>query len=668
VTAPTQQLNRLSSAWYEAATAEFASASPDAVLGRVVDNFPHAIEPDQAAAWHAEIPILQAALSGISGHVALEFDIPRMGARADAVVLTGPIVFVIEFKVGADAFDRAAIEQVWDYALDLKNFHRASHDPPVIPILIATNAATGHPRSFSAAADGVFDPLCVAPDELRSVLEQCLRRVSGRDLVAAEWLASPYHPTPTIIQAARTLYANHSVEAIARSDAGAINLRVTSRRIEELIAHAQRRREKLLVFLTGVPGAGKTLVGLNVATENRAHEGATAAVFLSGNGPLVAVLRAALIQDEKQRLRRAGGGGRGRNVSHSVKAFIQNVHHFRDAALRDIVQPPYEHVAIFDEAQRAWNQAKTADFMKRRKRQPDFTDSEPAFLIRYLDRHPDWAVVLCLVGGGQEIHTGEAGIGEWLTAAADRFPSWKLYISSRLTDSEYAAGHALERVQARGNAEFDDCLHLSVSMRSFRAENVSGFVKALLDRDARSAKELVGEILPKYPIRITRDLDAAKHWVRSQARGSERYGLLASSKALRLKPHAIDVRTEVDPVHWFLRDREDIRSSYFLEDCATEFQVQGLELDWTVVTWDADLRSSADEWSYHDFRGKKWQSVKADDRRLYLKNAYRVLLTRARQGMVIFVPPGSADDATRPPGFYNETYAYLEGVGIPALA
>jgi hypothetical protein len=289
--------------------------------------------------------------------------------------------------------------------------------------------------------------------------------------------------------------------------------------------------------------------------------------------------------------------------------------------------------------------------MKRRKRQPDITDSEPAFLIRYLDRHRDWAVVLCLVGGGQEIHTGEAGIGEWLTAAADQFPSTMLYISSRLTDSEYAAGHAIDRVRVRGNAEFDDCLHLSVSMRSFRAESVSGFVKALLDRDASSAKGLIGEILPKYPIRIIRDLEGAKHWVRSQARGSERYGLLASSKALRLKPHAIDVRTEVDPVHRFLKDREDIRSSYYLEDCATEFQVQGLELDWTVVTWDADLRSSAGDWSYHDLRGKRWQSAKADDRRLYLTNAYRALPTRARQGMAIFVPPGSVDDATRPPAF-----------------
>lgn len=629
----TQALTRLSSAWYDAPIPAFCSASGDEILGQLLDHSPYAVDPEQATAWRVEVRILQQELASLIGHLILEFDIPRMGARADAVLLVGPAVFVIEFKVGSDTFDRAAIEQVWDYALDLKNFHRASHELVILPILVATEVDSTSPPTIRLASDGVAEPLHAAPGQLRGVIEEALTRVSGRELDPLAWLSAPYHPTPTIIQAAQALYANHSVEAIARSDAGAINLRVTSRRIEQLISNARERRQKILLFLTGVPGAGKTLVGLNVATEQREHQGRVSpAVFLSGNGPLVAVLRAALIHDERQRLRQRGPGRNPRGASQSVKAFIQNVHHFRDAALKDLENPPYEHVAIFDEAQRAWNQAKTADFMKRRKRQPNFTDSEPAFLIRYLDRHSDWAVVVCLVGGGQEIHTGEAGIGEWLTAAATQFPSWKLYISSHLTDSEYAAGQALEWVRARGNAEFDDCLHLAVSMRSFRAESVSAFVKALLDRDTSSARTLIESILPRYPICVTRDLDAAKRWVRSQARGSERFGLLASSKALRLKPLAIDVRTEVDPVKWFLRDREDIRSSFYLEDCATEFQVQGLELDWTVVTWDADLRASESGWSYHDFRGKKWQSMNAEDRRLYLRNAYRVLLTRARPG------------------------------------
>ena len=343
------------------------------------------------------------------------------------------------------------------------------------------------------------------------------------------------------------------------------------------------------------------------------------------------------------------------------------MHHFRDAALQDLKAPPFEHVAIFDEAQRAWNAAKTADFMKKRKNQPNFTDSEPAWLIRYMDRHKDWAVIVCLVGGGQEIHTGEAGIREWLESAAQHFSDWELYVSSRLTDSEYAAGGALEIAKNSQREILDDSLHLSVSMRSFRAENVSAFVKSVLDFEVARARSLLKEIDHRFPIRVTRDLEAAKNWVRERARGSERFGMLASSKALRLKPHAIDVRTEIDPVHWFLDDCEDTRSSYYLEDCATEFQVQGLELDWTILNWDADLRCVGGSWAYHAFKGKKWQNIRSEDRRLYLKNAYRVLMTRARQGMVIFVPPGEEKDPTRPPYFYEETYRYLKSVGILSL-
>ena len=218
-----------------------------------------------------------------------------------------------------------------------------------------------------------------------------------------------------------------------------------------------------------------------------------------------------------------------------------------------------------------------------------------------------------------------------------------MFISSRLTDSEYAADETIKAVRERAQTHFDDSLHLAVSMRSFRAENVSAFVKALLDCDAEQAKGAFAELAPNYPIAITRDLNAARDWVRSKARGTERYGLVASSKAMRLKPHAIDVRVDVDPVHYFLSDRDDTRSSYYLEDAATEFQVQGLELDWACVTWDADFRFNGAGWNHHDFRGSRWCNIGKADNRDYLRNAYRVLLTRARQGMVIFVPPGDVE-------------------------
>jgi hypothetical protein len=439
--------------------------------------------------------------------------------------------------------------------------------------------------------------------------------------------------------------------------------RVTSRRIEELIEEAKAKNRKIICFLTGVPGAGKTMVGLNVATQHARENNPTPAVLLSGNGPLVAVLRAALSRDERARVKKKGQ--KLKKGSDPVKQFIQNVHHFRDEALKSDA-PPADHVVVFDEAQRAWDAAMTTDFMKRKKKVANFTDSEPQFLIRYVDRHKDWAVILCLVGGGQEINRGESGIGAWLEAVKTTFPHWEMHVSSRLSDSEYAAVETVKSAANSVGVRFEDSLHLSVSMRSFRAEHVSSFVKALLDCEREDARRMLIQ-LRRYPIVLTRNLNRAKEWVRAQARGNERYGLVASSKAQRLKPHAIDVRVNTDPVHWFLGEKEDTRSSYYLEDAATEFQVQGLEVDWAVVTWDGDLRSTQDGWSFHNFRGTKWQNVNKADKRTYLKNAYRVLLTRARQGMVIFVPSGASIDPTRSAEFYDPTFEYLVGLGLPVL-
>jgi len=462
------------------------------------------------------------------------------------------------------------------------------------------------------------------------------------------------------------LYAQHSVEAIARFDAGAQNLHTTSKRIEELVDEARETGQKYICFVTGVPGAGKTLVGLNIATARRDNTAPTHAVFLSGNGPLIAVLREALTRDECARQKARGLKTSKAKAGTPVKAFIQNVHHFGDEALID-PNPPDIHVAIFDEAQRAWNHAMTIDFMKRKKGRPGFTQSEPEFLISYMDRHQDWSVIVCLVGGGQEINRGEAGISAWIDAVTTKFSHWKMFISSRLHDSEYATGDALSLAGAKSQTQADDALHLAVSMRSFRAENVSAFVKALLDCDATTAKTVFKSLSNRFPIILTRDLEKAKEWVRTQARGTERTGLLASSKAMRLKPHAVDVRAKVNPIHYFLNDRRDVRSSYYLEDPATEFQVQGLELDWTCVNWDADFRFNGSGWNYHDFKGSKWTNIKVEENKTYLRNAYRVLLTRARQGMVIFVPPGDSKDHTRPPAYYDDTFRYLQDLGIPSL-
>ena len=655
-----------SRAWYDAPIADFLRTAPDTIVGRLTLNGEFALLPTQKDAWLAQIDFLQAQLKGLAGALYLEFVIPRMGRRIDAVLLIGPVLFVIEFKVGEKTFDRASVDQVWDYALDLKNFHEGSHHASIVPILIATGAKESVHFKLNADKDNVYRPIPVHKEVFRKTIDLALQEISGDDLDEKRWSNASYRPTPTIVEAARTLYAEHSVEAMLRFDAGKKNLRETSRRVEDLVDEAREKKRKLICFVTGVPGAGKTLVGLNVATNRRNTKEETHAVFLSGNGPLVAVLSEALSRDEFARRKKRGEKARKGEIRESIKAFIQNVHHFRDEALVD-PGPPDEHVVIFDEAQRAWNLKQTASFMHRKKGRPGFSQSEPEFLISYMDRRNDWAVIICLVGGGQEINIGEAGIDAWLDAVNSKFPHWHMYISSRLIDSEYAAGKALEAVRQRPDAHLDDGLHLAVSMRSFRAENVSSFVKALLDCKKENAREAFGQLSARYPIVVSRDLDLAKQWVHARARGTERYGLVASSKAQRLKPHAIDIRVDVDPVHWFLNERDDTRSSYYLEDAATEFQVQGLELDWACVTWDGDLRFTGSGWSFHDFRGTSWNNIRNRENREYLRNAYRVLLTRARQGMVIFVPTGESTDPTRSPAFYDSTFNYLIDIGIPEL-
>lgn len=387
---------------------------------------------------------------------------------------------------------------------------------------------------------------------------------------------------------------------------------------------------------------------------------------LRADAVLVSVLCEALTRDDVARRKAAGEVITKANASKPIKAFIQNVHHFRDEALRDLA-PPHDRIVIFDEAQRAWNQSKTTLFMRQKKNRPNFDKSEPEFLIETMDRHAGWAVIVCLVGGGQEIHTGEAGIGAWIDACRARFPHWHICMSDRLVEGEYGGGEPLAEARAGPRTELFPDLHLSVSIRSFRADKVSSFVKSLLDLDRAAARASLDAFRDRYPVVITRDLASAKGWVRQKARAQERFGLLGSSKALRLRPHAVDVRLAADPVHYFLADPDDVRSSYYLEDCATEFQVQGLELDWACVAWDADLRMGEASWTHHDFSGSKWKNIHSEENQRNLKNAYRVLLTRARQGMAIFIPPGDRDDPTRLPAYYERTFAYLKGLGLAVI-
>ena len=648
-------------------TSNFLTADESSILGELVRSHTFNLNELQRNSWIKEISILKLSLEDhYNSYICLEYSIPRMGKRADAILLVNNVVVILEFKVGSNTYNGGDLDQVLDYALDLKNFHEQSHDKVILPVLVATNGPDEN-NYLKKYDDDIYLPIKLNQHNLSEVFHFVNRINSSNEIIdPIEWIKSIYKPTPTIIQAAQALYTGHNVSEISRSDSHAFNLDATAKEIFNVIEYSKMNKKKSICFITGVPGAGKTLAGLNIAnyTQNTdTYE--ENAVFLSGNGPLVTVLQEALARDDVFSNLEQGNNIRKTEALNKSKAFIQNIHHFRDEYLRD-ENAPIERVVIFDEAQRAWTKEQTASFMKQRKGIDNFNMSEPEFLIGVMDRHDDWAVIICLIGGGQEINKGEAGLPEWFTALKENYQNWKIWVSAELNDFEYNMGEDLYADLNHGVLEEKEKLHLSVSVRSFRSEKVSDFVKTLLDCDA-NASSLIDQLNGKYPIAITRSFDLAKSWLKEKSRGTERIGILASSGGVRLKPHGINAKNDIDPRHWFLNGKNDVRSSFYLEDVATEFDIQGLELDWTCVCWDADLRFTNNGWDYKEFRGTSWNNINDKSRKLYLKNSYRVLLTRARQGMIIFVPFGDKKDFTRVPKYYDSIYNYLKNIGIKEL-
>jgi DUF2075 family protein len=653
--------------YYSDKISDFLQKPQETIIGEISINGRLGHINTELYAWEYQIKLLKEVLNNLDGHVFFEFSIPRMGKRVDCLLIIKNIVFVIEFKVGEKEYITQNIEQVWDYALDLKNFHKPSHSLLLVPILVATQAKSKQIEIISTNhEDNLVNPIKTNASDLHKTIIEILSFFQTESKINIEqYVNGSYSPTPTIIEAAIRLYNNHNVDEITRNDADATNLNITTKYISETIDYAKTNSKKVICFVTGVPGAGKTLVGLKVATEHLDKVKGATSVFLSGNKPLVDILQEALSRDKIIQEKILGNKITKKQARESVKAFIQIIHHYRDEYLRDL-KAPYDHVAIFDEAQRAWTKEQTVKFMQQKKGIANFQFSEPEFLISCLDRHKDWAVIICLVGGGQEINTGEAGISEWLAAIKSKFNNWETRISPHLIDSEYSAQSAIGELKLKSKVSFNENLHLSVSMRSYRAEYVSKLIKEILDID-KNAKNTLQHIQDKYPIILTRDIEKAKKWLKEKARGSERYGIVVSSQAYRLKPLAIDVKTPINHVKWFLDGKDDIRSSYFLEDVATEFQVQGLELDWACVTWDGDLRFKNDKWNTYSFVGNKWQNIHKQMRKRYLINAYRVLLTRARQGMIIVIPEGNHNDHTRLPEYYDSTFEYLKNIGFRIL-
>lgn len=632
------------------------------IFGEITTNDQFSAEDLQKNTWNREIEILKRELSQfLDGYIIFEYTIPRIGNRVDNIVIYKGIIFLLEFKVGEKKYPSYAIEQVTDYAFDLSCFHKESHNRLLVPILISTKAHSIK-QEIRISKDNVLETICCNEYEIAKYITEVSLKFIQDEIIPDDWINSLYMPTPTIIEAAQALYLGHDVEDISRNDASAKNLNQTTKAINKIIDYSKVHNRKSICFITGVPGAGKTLAGLNIAVERQKISEDEHAVFLSGNGPLVDVLQEALARDDAKRNHISR-----KEASRKVKEFIQIIHHFRDDAI-SVDTPPVEKVAIFDEAQRAWDEQNLTDFMKKKKHIEDFNMSEPEFLISILNRHNDWATIICLIGGGQEINKGEsAGIYGWFDSLRNNYPNWDIYVSDKITDDEYSKGHNFAEMTKNMNVNIIEDLHLAVSLRSFRSENVSNFVKALLDVDIDTAKRLYEQFNNDYPVFVTRNLHKAKLWVRSQAKGSQRYGLTASSGAKRLRKYGIWVQNKIEATNWFLNGKNDVRSSFHLEETATEFDIQGLELDWTIVCWDADLRFENGDFKHLKFVGTKWQNIKSADNILYLKNAYRVLLTRARQGFVIFVPTGDETDMTAKPEYYDGIYRYLKSVGIKEL-
>ncbi len=493
--------------WYAESISRFCRTSDNDVLAELVKGSSFPILQAQRDAWLSQLPLLREALSGHMGKVYLEFEIPRMGHRVDAIALIDGLILAIEYKIDSREYSLNDLDQSYDYAMDLKYFHEASHGLPVVPILVASHAKSVSYELIEHHREaGLYKPIRANAQNFASIMARLVNELAGYPVDPELWETSRYCPTPTIVEAARALYAGHGVAEISRSDAEAINLSDTSEQLARIIEHSKSSGQKSICFVTGVPGAGKTLVGLNIATKYNDSKSDLHSVFLSGNGPLVAILREALARDTVRRERACGNKLKKNESMTRVKAFIQNVHHFRDECLRDSRRPPVDHVALFDEAQRAWDLEQTASFMSRKKRVSGFNISEPEFLISCMNRRDDWAVIVCLVGGGQEINTGEAGIGEWIAALQKKaYEGWHLYISPALTDSEYGAGAVLSSIQNRDHVHYQKDLHLAVSMRSFRSEKVSGFVKSLLDCEKYRAQDTLQELENRYPIVLTRD-------------------------------------------------------------------------------------------------------------------------------------------------------------------
>jgi schlafen family protein len=678
-------------AYYHALVDEFLKNSRASVLeslttGSAADGFD--ISPDQHEAWVQQVDILQVELAKLRKQhpsigqwgILLEYAIGGRASRLDVVLLEEHGVIPIEFKVGTAEFASAAKWQLREYCWNLRDFHPFCRNQRIAPILVATGVVRP-----PIGVDGfqpednqglVLQLQAVGTSTLGQALERAIHWLSGgpsRSFVIGKWKDVLASPAPSIIEAAQDLYRTHTVSEINSATADDADKTIST--IADLISEAKDKKDRRICFVTGVPGAGKTLVGMRIAYDKQTTDTTGApACFATGNGPLLKVLKAALTRN------RSASGAQRREVRHEISAPVQSVHDFGIGHLASEGVPAFR-VVVFDEAQRVWTAKHLENSLKGPRRQRDESIrkvvqqihgwSEPDILLEVMERL-DWCVVIALVGGGQEINTGEAGLSEWGKSIAKRHSKWRVWASPEaLRGDAGSAGQVLFNGSAPKNVEVseDKLLHLSVTRRSPRAQVLTEWVNCVLDGRASAAAKLFKQ-LAEYPILLTRDLEIARNQLREFGAG-KRFGLVASSGALRLRAHGVEVRKEfrdaIDYADWFLNDVTDFRSSNGLEIAATEFDCQGLELDWTCVCWGGDfVRDGENTWHYLQLRARKWTNAPSSKTQFIL-NKYRVLLTRARFGMVIFVPPGNAKDDSLSAQPLDATAEYLKKCGLSEI-
>jgi hypothetical protein len=674
-------------AYFKSNVHDFLESDPRTIIGEINLSTRHSLSKlrlTTLVSWERTISILKQSLrelidrlpEAVEWGLLLEYEIPRRDRRIDVVVLTPSAVLVLEFKTGELDEELTARRQAEHYALELRDFHRESYGLRIVPIAVSGSDSAFEPPAVERITDLVTPVLNANEASLASAMIHAVTKSSQTDKGTTDfkvWNASDYEPIPNIIEAAKMLYAGHSVRELSQAQADAHNLTATSDVLIDAVETAQREGRKIICFVTGVPGAGKTLAGLNVVhSPDLMRESRPAGAFLSGNIPLVCVISEALARDHHERTKESLSESR-----RKIKTFIQTVQSFVKA-YRDNDKKPPERVVVFDEAQRAWDARKVKkDFLQRataEERDALITmSSEPSTMLSIMDRFSDWAVMIALVGGGQEIYDGEAGLAEWGRVLRDEFPHWLVMASSEaLTGGASVAGSRLyqEGIFGKSLVTTEPHLHLPVSLRSFRAEAFAAWVNAVVNGQPKEAA-LVARECSAFPIKLTRSLEDARAYLRASTRGLRRCGLLASSGALRLRAHGLEVssgfRGGISLENWFLAEPEDIRSSNMLEIALTEFECQGLELDWVGVCWGGDFTQRFDQWNFRRLTGSDWQQVQIPVTQEFIRNKYRVLLTRAREGLVLWVPPGDPSDRTRDPLAFDATADYLESCGCVRL-